>query len=308
MIVYASNISSGGGKVLLDELLMSEPFGKINVAFIDDRYIPPPGLSCQILIRVKPSLIHRWMAELELLRIDEKYSEDVLCFGNLPPFFNLRNKTILYLQNAFLLKKTPAPIGRIKPLMRYFYEKAIIYFFLKNVDVIWVQTDFMKKWVREDFGVACEKKLFFPNIEKTNTKKQYDYVLFTGLDEHKNFNLFYNSIKSIFLKKKIKFYIILAGINSKIKNKILELQNIRNLDITYSVNLSHDECIDVMRKSRDMIILSKLESLSLPVIEANQLGMKIVGLDLPYIREVALDKCIIEEPFEMNLKNFFNDI
>src|SRR3954471_1836287 len=102
MIIYATNIHYGGGKVLLDELLQKRMFGEIHILFCDQRYNPPQCDYPVEVIRVEPNLSSRLKAEFSLKRkADLHGSSPVLCFGNLPPLFKLKNRTIVYVQNAF---------------------------------------------------------------------------------------------------------------------------------------------------------------------------------------------------------------
>ena len=50
--------------------------------------------------------------------------------------------------------------------------------------------------------------------------------------------------------------------------------------------ISHDLCIDYIKKSSALLFLSSFESLGLPLIEAAQLAKPVICPDLNYTREL----------------------
>src|SRR3990167_3059939 len=112
IIIYASNIHMGGGKVLLEALLkvLKSPC----VLFSDARLKLKEALPENVQnIAVKASILSRFVYELEL-RKRATGAKRVLCFGNLPPLFSLAVKTDLFFQNTILFKKNsnlPFPLN-----------------------------------------------------------------------------------------------------------------------------------------------------------------------------------------------------
>lgn len=306
MILFAINISNGGGRILLDELLLSERYGKIKTAFLDSRYKIPQKISPMIkIIKVKPTLTSRFIAEIKLWILEKKFTDiNILFFGNLPPIFKMQNKTTLYLQNAFLLRSTPILNDSLKLFLRYIYEVITLRTFITNIDEIWVQTNWMVEKVKKDFDTRCRIEVFYPPIDIQPKLCNFDFVLQTGSLKHKNFQLFYNTIMKSDLWNEIKIAIICAGTSKEIDDSIDKLRNKKNLKLEIFSNISHEDALDVLARSKYLMTLSLLESLSLPIYEANELNKNIVCLDLPLNREVVKRGIFIKEPYLENLSMF----
>src|SRR5579863_1029945 len=92
LIIHAPNVHTGGGRVLLAELLSSlSPFAR-GAAILDRRLQPPPNLPREMDVRqICPSLWARLWAERYLARISNDNTR-ILCFGNLPPLTRCRGR------------------------------------------------------------------------------------------------------------------------------------------------------------------------------------------------------------------------
>ena len=130
MIIHAVSIHSGGGKVLLDQILTNKEFGEVSILICDKRYKLPDDIDKDLkVIRIFPTLRDRWIAEKKLKDFTDKNPGlTVLCFANLPPAFRLKAKVILYLQNALLLPQSKLYFNSLWSGLRLVYEKIWLKF------------------------------------------------------------------------------------------------------------------------------------------------------------------------------------
>ena len=276
MILYAPNINSGGGLVLLNTVIEDEVFGKVTTLFIDSRCpINNIDLKYIEIIKVEPTIWNRLKAEVALKNIAKIKNEVIMCFGNLPPVVRHKNKTFVFLQNAYLLKNLPLP-KNIKLRIRTIYERFILYYFSKNADEFIVQTN----WMKESLQKFCKIKIItYPLIPKlpelphlkTKTRK-FDILAITGAEEHKNLDLLISLLESY--NKIIKVFIICPK-EIKITNKKIELIQHKNLP--------REELYKTYQNSKYLITLSSFESFCLPIYEAYHFGTKNIVLNDFYI-------------------------
>ncbi len=290
MIVYATNIHIGGGKVLLDELLQKRSFGSISTLFCDRRYAVPT-LDYQLQIfRVNPDLISRMKAEISLKRLALlDTSESILCFGNLPPFFSLKNKTIVYIQNAFTVPGSILPKDSLRARLRSIYEKVWFFLFNKNASEFWVQTNAMKQLMLKN-GFASKtyvKPIYpvFPAINKVETK--YDFVMVTSANRHKRTEDFLRALLNLSRKKKhARALIISNGESKEMKTLLIELRDSSVL-VDVKLNASRTLVFESFGASRTLVNTSEAESFCLPLYEAKHSKLKIISVDKPYAQEAA---------------------
>lgn len=284
MIIHAVNIHTGGGKVLLDQLLANKTFGEPEVLICDARYTLPNELNSSFKIfKINPSLISRLKAEFLLRNLSKEYKNStILCFGNLPPIFKLKNEVVLYLQNALLLPTSPFFAQNLKAALRLIYEICWIKFFIKNVDAIWVQTESMKEGVKS-FKIPTTVKPFLPTLPSNDSfvSKKYDFISVTGSAPHKRLKILLETWV-LFGEKAPKLLIVTDTLTEELSKLI---QQIPKSSIEVKVNIPRNEIFQLYNESKALILTSKLESFCLPLYEAHHFNLKIFGPDEPYVRD-----------------------
>lgn len=297
MILYAVNIHGGGGKILLDELLLNSPLGQVSIAFIDQRYTPPTDTESRIqLIRVKPNLFSRWKAEILLKKVaSSNLNKDVLCFGNLPPAFNLKNNTILFLQNAFILPGVRVSFDNLRAFLRNHYDKLWFLLFSHNVDSIYVQTKWMKEYLgrKAIYRTPILLKPFLPQFPRIDTNlKKYDFISITSNHKHKHLK---ELLKGIALSeaKAANFFIVIESISNEVNIMIQKLKK-DGFNIEVASNFSREELLLTVSQSRNLIITSELESFCLPLHEGLHYKLDIISGDYPFITEYTKPSELID--------------
>jgi glycosyltransferase involved in cell wall biosynthesis len=304
MIVYAVNIHTGGGKVLLDELIEGRPFGKISLLFVDKRYdcIRAEQLGIQV-VRVEPRISSRQASQKSLHQLAEKNpQETILFFGNLPPSIKFSNRSVLYLQNCFLFNAIPAPKSPIKTFIRILLERLWLRLFIHNIDAIWVQTSWMAQLTQETFpGKVVSLKPFLPQLPAPDSQieKIYDFISVTSLSPHKNFQTLIEALKLLDLKIKTRLRVALV-LDSETPEQKIQFQNI---DLLIINRLSREELFKLYQQSRVAVVTSSFESFCLPLHEALHFQTRLLCLNAPYIQDVRTQVPVYEENSPVSLYN-----
>ncbi len=288
MIVYAVNVHTGGGKVLLDELLINEPFGKVTALLHDSRYVvPAQKRKSYVQVSVLPSLVQRMKAELTLKKIlAERPSEFVLFFGNLPPLFVRPKNSALYLQNCILLPEIKIQTKNMKAFVRLTIEKLILKLKIKSVSEVWVQTDWMAQSLSRWTDVLVQKKPFLPSLPPVKpVEKVYDFLSVTSTAKHKNLEIFLQALKVLdqLTTTKIKVAIVLDEDKAPDFVKPFIAKNIE-LDVLTKV--SRGDLFEIYQKSKNAVVTSLYESYSLPLYEALHFKLSVICPNEAYTNEV----------------------
>lgn len=291
IIIHAVSIHAGGGKVLLDQILKEKTLGEIAAIICDSRYPLPPEVNDSIVIyRAKPTLISRWKAEWLLKSYTDTHQGlAVLCFSNLPPAFKLKAKVFLYLQNALLLPKIPLYVDSLRSFLRTIYEKIWLQVFWKNLDEIWVQTNWMKDALVDEKTPVLINPIepIFPPAQEL--EKKYDFITVTGSSPHKRLDKLLSAWE-LMPDPAPSLLIITDWINKKNKKK---LKRLKNKNITVKTVLSREEIFHFYNLSRTLILTSKIESYCLPIYEALNFNLKIIAPDELYVKEACTPDLII---------------
>lgn len=291
MIVFAVNIHTGGGKILLDELIASERFGPISHLFLDKRYINP-NLPSHITVNSYPATFwSRFKAQLDLFRLVKSgrldKDEVTLFFGNLPPIFYLGTPAILYLQNCFLLDGVPLPKDSLKETLRNFLERWLLKAFRGNFQEIWVQNSWMFDLTKKNFPEKqIRKKPFLPALPAPKKLvKLYDFISVTSLSEHKNFKFLLQAFGLLDqkLSRSINVLIVLDGSS---KTLFEPIPYFKNIVLEIKVRPTREEIFHFYQSSITSIVTSSFESYCLPLYEALHFQISVICPTQGYAKEV----------------------
>lgn len=297
LIIYAPNIHQGGGRFLLVSLV--KVLAKTVYVFLDGRMRGSIGQESNLFIRyIRPTIFNRFLGELELRRLANEGSM-VLCLGNLPPLFRLRGKTIVFLQNRYLVNSLSLSQLGFRVCMRILIERYWLKFRACNADEFIVQSFSMKRLLEEKLGSAfpVSIKPFVFNSDgyaRSHLNLQgarsilYDYIYVASGESHKNHRLLVSAWvllaeEGIFPSLCItvdreKFPLLCDWIDVQIKSAGINVVNLGNI--------SHEEVLVLYKKSGAAIYPSTLESFGIPLIEARQAGLAVLASELDYVRDV----------------------
>ena len=268
MIVYAVNVHTGGGKVLIDELIEGHPWGSVSYLFVDSRYNGDKARQLGIQVTaVSPNPIARLKAEFLLQNIAAcNPSETILFFGNLPPFKRLKNKSILFLQNCFLLHPVPLPKDSLKVIIRTLFERFWINLFIKSVDEVWVQTNWMFQLFKSQFPMI---PLFLKPLQLrlqmiSEQKRDIDVISVTSFSRHKNLNVLIDALEILDRSLKSRIIVVIV-LDSKDSYEKLEEKHYLNIELSIKNSISREELGHLYARSKLSVITSSFESYCLPL-------------------------------------------
>ena len=301
MIIHAVSIHSGGGKVLLDQIITENPLGPISELICDSRYELPNNYQSNIrLHRISPSLFSRWKAEFLLKSLCREHANsNVLCFSNLPPALKLKNHVILYLQNALLLPGNNLYTDSLKTRLRLYYEKLWLKFFWSNINEVWVQTSWMKNELQKISNIPVILRPILLNlpVKKPNVKK-YDFLTVSGFASHKRL---IELLKAWSLVKSGPSLLVITDTPSQ--KKIVEIEKLKLNNVTFRYGVTREDIFNHYEESQCLIITSKIESYCLPIYEALHFGLKVIAPLEGYTMDIASQITVIDNFSVENLSN-----
>ena len=144
IIINATDIHSGGGKVMLNDfLLAATKINKITFYVFTDYRFNKNSYTAQNIYFIDVSIIKRVFVDRMIKKLAES-NDLVLFFGNMPPFIKQNCTVIQFFQNRYLIDDFSMDGLPIIVRTRLTVEKWAFKIFLKNADYIIVQTIVMK--------------------------------------------------------------------------------------------------------------------------------------------------------------------
>jgi glycosyltransferase involved in cell wall biosynthesis len=299
LFLHATNIHQGGGRSLLNALLNKLPGTTKTVLQHDSRMSLPEGIE-QIVQsrRVRPSIGRRFIAERWLAQ--SVMPEDVvLCFGNLPPLFKLRGRTVVFVQNRYLIDGVQLNGLPLRVRLRLTIERLWLSKRMGNVDEFVVQTPTMKRLLEKktrgripvrilpfmaELG-GYSRKVSLPVMPD---KKDFDFVYVASGEPHKNHRRLLEAWcllaeDGIFPS----LLLTLGEVHSATLCREIDVMRQRHgLKVTNAGELSHQDALTLYKKAGAAIYPSTFESFGLPLIEARQAGLPVLASELDYVRDV----------------------
>ncbi len=294
--INASNIHSGGGKVLLIDLL-KELEGNNEVStfvFVDSRFKTEFSFAKNIqFLFLKKGLLNRLSVDFKIKK-KVQAGDTVLSIGNASPILSFKEyNSYLFLQNRLLVDKNSWKYLNFALKMRIYWEQIFLKFFNKNVTNIIVQTETMN-CLTQKFGICKSRLRVIPyreklgNLDKTIDRqkkaKSTSFIYIASEEFHKNH---YSLMLAweLLAKQGIKPVLRLNVSKSFIKNllrKDFYLENVEFLKIK-----RRDEIQDLYRRSDALVYPSFTESFGLPLLEAQDTGLAILASERVYVRDVV---------------------
>lgn len=294
VVIYAPNVHTGGGYVLLKALLHSFDSPLPLILFLDDRVeldYPLPRLSTHF--RVKPTLFGRISAGIKLKTI---CSEDdlILCFNGLPPALPASGRIVVFLQNRLYLSSVLPKSLSIKTAIRLRYERFMSRALQYKVSEYIVQTPTMARELIARYRTSCSVRIL-PFAESDiasnfNSVKapSWDFIYVADGVAHKNHLLLLEAWR-ILANEGIRpsLALTLGTRDRDLINHIKIIQDSNNLHVANLGHLDHNKLMCMYRECRALIFPSTSESFGLPLIEATACNLPIIAGELDFVRDVC---------------------
>ena len=245
----------------------------------------------------------------------------------MPPFFKLKSKTIIFLQNVNFTENISIKDCLHFSNLKFLFEKIWFRVGLKNCDELWVQTNTMKKKIYQylqsnkirnirtiqvyvrtliDAETIGHMKNLFSLRQTYNSylSNRNKNIFFYPSDDslHKNHTNLIKAFNYLNKKKEFRWKLILT-ISNKYLNKIYYKNNISSEVRDRIVNLgkiSRKEVLKILKKCDALIFPSINESFGLPLLEACLFKKPILASNKKYIFD------IIKKPNSKLLFNCFS--
>lgn len=281
ILIDATYINSGGGKVLLDLLIQEIITKNIKAFFLLDFRISKnyPYIDDLYKTSINPSVIER---HLFYLKNKDRFNV-VLCFANVPPTLNLNYKVYTFFQNVDLLKNIS-----LKSLLKKYFIKL----FVNNSDGWIVQTETVSKLIQK-IGVKKNRICIYPfyrefSLPKLNRSENIlKYIYVSSGERHKNHKRLLKAFKKYHsVNNNVQLILTIEKrydwLCKKIDSLIKEGIPIKNIGIVSKEQL-HKEYIN----ANFAIYPSFYESFGLGLVEACQYNLPIIASNMDYVKEVT---------------------
>lgn len=293
LMLYAPNVHTGGGFVLLEALLEAWPQNVCLTAWLDERVrtrlILPPN-NC--IKWVAPSIKSRLEAEFSLSSAGRE-QDQVLCFHGLPPLLRNKASLLLFLQNRIYLEKSELSAFSWRTRQRLRLERFICHVFRHRIASFWVQTPSMARALQAWYGVehATIRVLPFASfaaLPAHSGHAQWDFIYVADGEAHKNHR---NLVEAWMLlaKQGIKpsLALTLSSRDARLKAWIAQHVQSHELKISDLGQMPHAGVLALYGHARALIFPSTSESFGLPLIEARNVGLPILAGEMDFVRDVC---------------------
>ena len=309
IFIHANNVHQGGGRTLLLSLLDAVTGSGDWFATLDSRLQPLKQVRNTERVKwVARSMFSRLFSEFWLFR--KVCAEDLLlCFGNLPPLFRSRGRSVVFLQSRYLIEKIDLAGFTRQARFRIYLERLWFAMRAKNANLFVVQTPTMQRILEAQLagtvatvvlpftreGGSCIRRLL---ESECSDRVRFDFVYVASGEPHKNHCTLIQAW--CLLAKAGQFPSLCLTIDvdafPALCHWIDERASLYGLRVTNLGAISQDDVKLLYKQVSALIFPSKLESFGLPLNEARQAGLPILAPELDYVRDI-LDP---EEVFDPN--------
>lgn len=298
LVLYAPNVHTGGGLVLLSALLKDWPRTVELVALLDvrarERIVVPVGTK---VTWVHPRVNSRAMAEILLCKLGG-HGVNILCFHGLPPLLPNTSKVIVFLQNRLYVESISWGHYTWWTRLRLTVERFASRAFRHRVTKYIVQTPSMQHAVLRWYGARGPRQLavrVLPFVETQHMPLKHnraapvwDFVYVADGEAHKNHRTLLAAWQLLACDGlHPSLALTLSTRDVALKQELAALTDKAGLRIEDLGQMPHENVLSLYATARAMIFPSTSESFGLPLIEATNAGLPILASELDYVRDVC---------------------
>lgn len=311
LIIYAPNVGSGGGLVLLRAMLKCWPADRPMIAILDERArhtiaLDDVGFDVHWVTSSFPG---RWRAERLLAQV-ARADDTIFCFHNLPPVLLCRGRIFCYVHNPNLVGLVPTSHLSGWVRIRYAIERFIARAFQSKIDRYMVQTPTMARALRAWRGDNVPPIDLLPFVDPdmmpdplavSNEGEQsccvdqdpasiaWDFLYVSDGVTHKNHPKLFDAWgllaeEGLFPKLALTLH---PERDVALRDKVRELVASKGVDIVDLGQVPHREILEAYGRTRALLFASYAESFGIPMIEAKSAGLPIIAAEMDFVRDVC---------------------
>lgn len=301
LLVDAVFINNGGGKVLLDYLILSLEKSNIDVTYLLDSRITNnhPSIKGKKIFYIKSGIYNRYL----FYKKHKKKFNKVFCFANIPPIIKLDAEVVIYFQNTLLLNAHNS-FGLYQKLIQNI-KSWVLGKLITNADKWLVQSIHVKNELIKKFPKISASQViiapFYPSIPTPAhiLRKEHSFLFVSSGTPHKNHIKLLEAFKIFFDRNRFGELHITVGDEFKIITQIVRKMMNDGYPVINHGSISRDKLGEYYCASKFFIFPSYTESFGLGLIEAMDCGCLIIGSDLPFLHAVC-DTQFVFNPHEVN--------
>ena len=315
LIIQASNIHEGGGRVLLLSLIKSlieqekikpQSLQRRTTIFVDSRFqlkkeVMIEDLTAFSIEEVKATILSRLWVEFKIYRLSKQKNvlTTLFCFGNLPPLFPVGSSVILYFHTVLYFKEFSQKAFRWPLRIKLFIERCWLMWAIHRVNCVYVQSSFVNGLFKKNFLFEKVKvfpflpESFFNQFASTSEKlikshQKYDFIYPALGTPHKNHNRLIEAW-NLLAEKNIYPTLVLTveGENTELLRLIEHSVAKFHTKIVNLGRLPHSDIVSLYQQSRALIFPSRCESFGLPLLEADFYKLDIISSETDFVRDLV---------------------
>lgn len=300
VVLYAPNVHTGGGLVLLQALLGAWPAGSPLRLFLDARNEPR--------VQIPEGAAVHWVAPTALARLKGEFAARraagpdaiLFCFHGLPPVLPSRARVVVFLQNRNYLRGVRLSQFPLPTRLRLIFERTIGRCFRHRVSEYVVQTPTMRREVLDWLGAAervppVRIAPFVADITvgdtavQTERTRQWDFVYVADGVAHKNHRRLLEAWRLLAEDGLRPSLVLTLGPRDKVlAQELLAVADRHGLRVENRGELTREGVAALYAQAGALVFPSFGESFGLPLIEAANAGLPIVASELDYVRDVCV--------------------
>lgn len=298
-VIFAPNVRSGGGLVLLQALLSNWTGSTELRAVLDRRAGAKLTIPSHVAVGwVDGGLVGRLRAERNLAKAAHG-AECIFCFHGLPPVIARRDqgaRIVVFLQNRLVIERGSLRDYPPRTRLRILLERFLFRQNVSHVSSVIVQGQGM---ARDLTALLAGSKnnpqihvrpfaAFATAAPSAVSERCFDFIYPASGEPHKNHENLLAAWEYLKRDGISPSLALTLGPQDDTLWEALQLHADRaGLNVTNLGHVSRDVMIEAYGQARALIFPSTKESFGLPLVESTSVGLPIIASELDYVRDVC---------------------
>jgi glycosyltransferase involved in cell wall biosynthesis len=304
VLIDAIYINNGGGKILLDYLILELNKTNIKLYYLLDSRIQ--NNHCKVLNSTVEYVQSNWSGRKNFYLSNKNKFKKVFCFANLPPNIKLDVPVFTYFHQPLFLK-----IESSLPLLQKIQlsiKTLILSSVVNNSDKWLVQSPLIQSKLSEKYRIKKNDILilpFYQSIKKTEEKinREQIFLYVSNGEPHKNHMRLLDAFVLFFDTKKIgELHLTIENVYVDLVIHINKLQK-QGYPIINHGFLTRENLSLLYAKSLYFIFPSLTESFGLGIIEALENGCIVLGSDRSYMHAICKPNIVFNPESIVDMSN-----